>query len=103
MERSAGPRAAGQRRHHDHVRAAAHGHGHAPAARTARALGRYDTAGAHDATTPADDVAREALEAAREGRATAVRWGVRWQHALDALAPGVVARQVALRWRGGAR
>ncbi len=68
-----------------------------------RALGRYDTAGAQDATTPVDEVAREALDAAREGRATAVRWGVRWQHAMDALAPSVVARQVALRWRGGAR
>jgi hypothetical protein len=65
-----------------------------------RALGWYDASGTPEAVTPVGEVAMRALAAALEGRAVVAPWSVRWQHALDALAPGRVSRAVARRWRG---
>lgn len=66
-----------------------------------RALAHYDAAGAHDATTPVDQVARDAVSAMRAGRGVVAPFGARVQHALNALAPDRIAREVAKRWRGG--
>lgn len=75
-----------------------------------RAVGYYDVADAGEAEghRPGQDdrlagVADDALAAAAAGRATRLPRGLRWQIALNALAPDRVGARVRKRWRGLAR